>query len=910
MGHLSARVQAIALSFTRRDAPEQAGIFAGLNPAAYNTTDPFPLWVIQTVIIIGMTQLLALFLSRIRQPRVIAEVIGGVLLGPTVMGRIPNFTNTIFPKDSLTMLTLTSTIGLVMFLFLVGIEIDMSVVKRNAKASAAISAAGLIIPLGLGAAIAIPIYHEFTDPSVNYGYFILFVAVAVGITVFPVLCRILTETKLLDTTVGVLVLSAGVGNDVVGWILLALTVALVNASTGLVALYVLLTGVGFALFLLLPVKWAYVWLARWTGSLETGQPTTMMTTITLVIVAISAFFTDVIGIHPIFGGFLAGLIIPKENGYAISLVERFEDFVGLLLLPQYFALSGLKTDLGLLDNGITWGYTILLCVVAFFAKFLSCSLSAKAFGFNLRESGAVGTLMACKGLVELIVLNVGLSANILNTRVFSMFVLHALVLTFVTTPLTLWIYPMSARGLAVTVPAAGDGLKDEEARKNASEEAFKTKFSVVLDKLEQLSSVMTFAQLLQRPTTSAMTSTESLSSGDDKSSTQITPAVPTLSHSNLSRSRKISLDALRLVELTERTSALLKSQASESMLQQDPVLSIFRTFARLNRFSESGSLSVVSHDEYAMNIAEHAREHGSQMVIIPWAPSSSTTATVAEDSEPGPSVNAPYNPFDMMFNRQTSSVRDRDQTTSSIYTGFVRKVFASSPTDVALFVDRGICAVDDGADADIVPHVFLPFFGGPDDRLALTFLVQLCVNESLRATVVRLRKTEGDDDSSIASVKKAEHSTYLGNSIALPDTIYGRHDTTTKLQSDTADNILWSRLTSPTAAHNPEVTSSLTRISLSEESTPRPLHRAVEIAAAGEFYTTVSGRRNRNVVVMLGRSRRMAVESHEAELRQIVSQGGNAIGSEARKALGDVAAAFVMARTNASLLVVQACHQA
>lgn len=153
------------------------------------------------VIIIGMTQLLALFLSRIRQPRVIAEVIGGVLLvsflpllvhkrcdslfrkGPTVMGRIPNFTNTIFPKDSLTMLTLTSTIGLVMFLFLVGIEIDMSVVKRNAKASAAISAAGLIIPLGLGAAIAIPIYHEFTDPSVNYGYFILFVAVAVGITV-------------------------------------------------------------------------------------------------------------------------------------------------------------------------------------------------------------------------------------------------------------------------------------------------------------------------------------------------------------------------------------------------------------------------------------------------------------------------------------------------------------------------------------------------------------------------------------------------------------------------------------------------------------------------------------------------------------------------------------------------------
>ena len=217
------------------------------------------------------------------------------------MGRIPNFTQSIFPKDSLPMLNLTATIGLVFFLFLVGMEVDIRIVRRNARASAAISIAGLVVPLGLGAAVAIPIYREFIDPSVNYGYFILFVAVAVGITAFPVLCRILTEVKLLDTTVGVVVLSAGVGNDVIGWILLALTVALVNASTGLTALYVLLTGVGFVLFLLFPVRWAYVTLARWTGSLEAGQPSAMMMTLTLVIVLASAFFTDIIGIHAIFG---------------------------------------------------------------------------------------------------------------------------------------------------------------------------------------------------------------------------------------------------------------------------------------------------------------------------------------------------------------------------------------------------------------------------------------------------------------------------------------------------------------------------------------------------------------------------------------------------------------------------------
>lgn len=167
-----------------------------------------------SVVILAMTQFLHMFFARIRQPRVIAEVIGGVLLGPTVLGRIPNFTNSIFPALSLPMLNLTATIGLVLFLFLVGLELDVRLVKRNMKASMAISACGLVLPLGLGAALGVPLYHEFVDPSVNFGYFLLFTAVAIGITAFPVLCRILTELKLLEDTVGVVVLAAGVGNDV------------------------------------------------------------------------------------------------------------------------------------------------------------------------------------------------------------------------------------------------------------------------------------------------------------------------------------------------------------------------------------------------------------------------------------------------------------------------------------------------------------------------------------------------------------------------------------------------------------------------------------------------------------------------------------------------------------------------
>jgi Kef-type K+ transport system membrane component KefB len=333
------------------------------------------LLVLPTVLIIAFTQLLGLILGRIRQPHVIAETIGGVLLGPSVLGRIPGvhyfldktiyvhlrhlltgFTAAIFPDASIPLLRLTSTIGLVIFLFLVGLEIDVRIIKRNIKASIAIFAAGLLVPLGLGAALGVGIYRQFVHPSVNFGYFVLFSAVAVGITAFPVLCRILTETKLVDTTVGVVTLSAGIGNDVVSWILLALAVALVNAGNGIIALYVLFTSAGFVLFMLYPVRCVYGRLATRTGCLETGQPSQTMMTLTLLIVFVAAFFTDVIGVHPIFGacvtcvqtflllllllantiskgGFLAGLIIPHQNGYAITVVEKLEDLVSIIFLP-------------------------------------------------------------------------------------------------------------------------------------------------------------------------------------------------------------------------------------------------------------------------------------------------------------------------------------------------------------------------------------------------------------------------------------------------------------------------------------------------------------------------------------------------------------------------------------------------
>lgn len=217
------------------------------------------------------------------------------------------------------------------------------------------------------------------------------------------LCRILTELKLLGTNVGVIVLSAGVGNDVVGWILLALCVALVNAGSGLTALWVLLTCIGYALFLFFAIKPVFLWYLKRTGSLQDG-PDQSVVTLTLLLALASAFFTQIIGVHAIFGGFMVGLICPHEGGFAIKLTEKIEDLVGSIFLPLYFALSGLNTNLGLLNSGETWGYVVGVTAIAFIAKVTGGTVASRLTGLVWRESFTVGVLMSCKGLVELIVL--------------------------------------------------------------------------------------------------------------------------------------------------------------------------------------------------------------------------------------------------------------------------------------------------------------------------------------------------------------------------------------------------------------------------------------------------------------------------------------------------------------------------
>lgn len=344
----------------------------------------------------------------------------------------------------------------------------------------------------------------------------------------------------------------------------------------------------------------------------------------------------------------------------------------------------------------------------------------------------------------------------------------------------------------------------------------------------------------------------------------------------------VTIDALRLIELTNRTSAVFKSQESELLLHSDPVLAVMRTFGHINRSPVSASLSVVPFDDFPTAISSHIHDSDSQMVVLPWSRGS---AWQPEES----SEKSPANPFDGIFHRSTSTGLEHTNN-SVVYSEFVRNVFQSTPVDMALFVDGGIRR---GAELE-KQHLFLPFFGGPDDRLALTFLVQLCSNNPLvHAKVVRISKSDND----LTPCSTVDHDIKKTGDEHLPthatvtaaDTVYGAQTTETRLASDTADNILWNRLS---AAHG-------ARILFSTYETPRPLRYVVETVKE------LSQSSSPNIIVMTGRSRRMAVLSHTIELNGIVAERNVTMGSLVPKTLGDVGAGLLVSGSNASLLVMQ-----
>ncbi|GAA5904929.1 hypothetical protein JCM8208_007226 [Rhodotorula glutinis] len=929
------------------------------SPVAFDASNPLILFIVQAFIIVGLSRLLHLGLRYLRQPRVISEVIAGILVGPSALGRVPGFTSNIFPPASVPFVSLVANIGLCLFLFLVGLEVDFSLFRRNVAISSSISLLGLVIPFGLGAAVSKGIYDRFVDAStVDFGTFLLFIGTANAITAFPVLARILTDENLLRDHVGVIVLSAGVGNDVVGWVLLALAIALVNSTSGLIVLYVILTSVGWTLALWFLGRPLLKFIGRKTRSFGEHGPSQSMTAFVLFLVLTSAWITDRIGVHAIFGAFLVGLVVPKE--IRAPLTEKIEDLVTVLFLPLYFALSGLKTDLGLLGDGSIWGWVVCVCVVAFASKFVSCGGVAKLYGMDWRESGAIGSLMACKGLVELIVLNIGLNAKILNPPVFAMFVVMALITTFVTTPLTLAFYPSwyrikaerLRRGLAAVPPAQDQALTGGAGA--FGDERRRTRFAVVVEQLEHLPAVMGFLRLVQ-PAPSApahrVKQFEASSVGEkgekgekkahDSDSDDGDSASPSTGVANgTSPSSAIQLALLRIVELTDRTSALFRSAESEpALLRADPLSVVLRAFAQgLGAHVKRLSLALVKTDDYARQVASFVEETESEVVVLPWAlpspssssssavtaPSTSTTAVAGASSsttEAGVAESWLPNPLEGLFGGSSASVSVQGAVG---YASALRDVFAEAPCDVALFLDRASSASASDNDRVVVAgqaHLFMAFHGGSDDRLALALLVQLVkAHPGLSATVVRVERAPevtpadrtllgaelGDDEgeaSKTLSRETGEQPLFTvhggaGAGDTLYPTVGGAHGA--GMQSETEDDVLVSRLfpSNGTAAADPH-----NRIALETVRSGVPLAYALARLAQlrTELSSTSASGARVPLVVFAGRGRRDA-PSHSSELRVLLGQASAAgtlqrsvMGaSEVRRALGDAASAVVL----------------
>jgi len=398
--------------------------------------------VLQLLLQIGAILLvgrgLGLLFRRIGQPAVVAEILAGILLGPSLLGLLaPGLMAALFPADSMPVLGMISQLGLVFFMFLIGLEFDVDLLRHQGRASVPISASGIVLPFSLGALLSLPLYPRLAPAGVPPATFALFMGIAMSITAFPVLARILSERRLIRTRIGTLALASAAVGDVVAWCLLAAVVAVASASgvatvletVALAAVYVL-------------VMWRLIrpMLARIGPRGDTPLSSDLIAGVFLLLLA-SASATEWIGIHALFGAFMFGVVVPRQNGLASSLIEKLEDLVTLVLLPMFFATSGLRTQIGLLSGTASWATAGLIILVATLGKFGGTALAARMTGLDRRTSAAVGILMNTRGLMELVVLNIGLDLKVISPELFAMMVVMALVTTVATSPLLERIFP-------------------------------------------------------------------------------------------------------------------------------------------------------------------------------------------------------------------------------------------------------------------------------------------------------------------------------------------------------------------------------------------------------------------------------------------------------------------------------------
>jgi Kef-type K+ transport system membrane component KefB len=398
-----------------------------------NLQHPLAILLAQIITIILVARLFGWFFRKIGQPSVIGEMIAGIVLGPSLVGMyFPEFSAALFPKESLGNLQFLSQIGLILFMFVIGMELDLKVLKNKAHDAVVISHASIVIPFALGLSLAYFIYETFAPQGVEFSSFGLFMGIAMSITAFPVLARIVQERGMQKTKLGTIAITCAAADDITAWCILAVVIAIVKAGSLSSSLYV----IGMAiLYVIIMLKIVRPFLKR-VGDLNAtreslNKPVVAIFFITLLI---SSYASELIGIHALFGAFLAGAIMPENNKFRNIFIEKVEDVSIIVLLPLFFVFTGLRTQIGLLNDPELWKITGLIILVAVVGKFFGSALAAKFMGQNWKDSLAIGALMNTRGLMELVVLNIGYDLGVLSTEIFTMMVIMALLTTFMTGP--------------------------------------------------------------------------------------------------------------------------------------------------------------------------------------------------------------------------------------------------------------------------------------------------------------------------------------------------------------------------------------------------------------------------------------------------------------------------------------------
>ena len=404
-----------------------------LDSLHHNLTHPLAILLAQIVTIILVARFFGLICKKIGQPTVIGEIIAGIVLGPSFFGSyLPEFSVLLFPDSSLDNLKFLSQIGLIFFMFVVGMELDLKVLRNKAKEAVIISHASIIIPFTLGLVLAYSIYTNFAPKGVEFLSFGLFLGIAMSITAFPVLARIVQERGLQKTRIGAMVITCAAADDITAWCLLAGVIAIVKAGSVTSSLYIIVLSLVYVFAM---IKLVRPFLRRIGNLYDTAEKITKpVVAIFFLTLLISSYLTEIIGIHALFGAFVAGVIMPDNMKFRKMFIEKIEDVALVVLLPLFFVFTGLRTEIGLLNSPELWKVCGLIILVAVVGKFIGSALAAKFVGQNWRDSLTIGALMNTRGLMELVVLNIGYDLGVLTKEVFAMMVIMALATTFMTGP--------------------------------------------------------------------------------------------------------------------------------------------------------------------------------------------------------------------------------------------------------------------------------------------------------------------------------------------------------------------------------------------------------------------------------------------------------------------------------------------